>query len=152
MNKHKTTPQSLFSAIKIQLAGIVALAPSFHFHCAEERVSPSTIVLDGKYHSIWLLRKKNLGSFKRLIGKCITFDSKNTLTKAYGFTLILVNYDSYEPNDNYRHECFPHDALTARASRGSDITETAWGLSLALPCASKTSYITAEITITHNYH
>lgn len=41
-----------FSAIKIQLAGIVALAPSFHFHCAEERVSPSTIILDGKYHSI----------------------------------------------------------------------------------------------------
>lgn len=58
MNKHKTTPHSLFSAIKIQLAGIVVLAPSFHFHCAEERVSPSTIVLDGKYHSIWLLRKK----------------------------------------------------------------------------------------------
>lgn len=52
MNKHKTTPQSLFSAIKIQLAGIVALAPSFHFHCAEERVSPSTIILYGKYHSI----------------------------------------------------------------------------------------------------
>lgn len=58
MNKHKTTPHSLFSAIKIQLAGIVALAPSFHFHCAEERVSPSTIILDGKYHSIWLLRNK----------------------------------------------------------------------------------------------
>ncbi len=47
--------------------------------------------------------------------------------------------------------CFPHDTLTARASRGSDITETAWGLSLAPPCASKTSYITAEISITHNY-
>lgn len=62
-----------------------------------------------------------MGSFRRLIGKCITFDSKNTLTKAYG----LVNYDLYEPNDNYRHECFPHDAITARASRGSDITETA---------------------------
>lgn len=52
MTKHKTTPQSLFSAIKIQLAGIVALAQSFNFYCAEERVSPSTIGLDGKYHSI----------------------------------------------------------------------------------------------------
>lgn len=74
-----STVIALFSAIKIQLAGIVALAPSFHFHCAKEEISPSAITLDGQYHSFWLLRKKR-GQFKKTYS-CITFTSKKHFVK-----------------------------------------------------------------------
>lgn len=57
----------LFSAIRTQLAGIVALAPSFLFHCAKGEISPSTITLDGQYHSFWLLRKKTWVVLKDLL-------------------------------------------------------------------------------------
>lgn len=51
VNEQTQNNSTVIFQFKIQLAGIVALAQSFHFHCAEEEISPSTIALDGKYHS-----------------------------------------------------------------------------------------------------